>query len=101
VARPAHLQHLHQPRPSQGEEALVLNTKTFQAICQCCGSMTFWCGSGSASMTLIHGHQKTNFFKKHFCSLLSEGTLTSFLKDKKSKRSHKTVGIKVFLTIFA
>jgi hypothetical protein len=32
---------------------------------------------------------------------LFEGTLTSFLKDKKSKRSHKTVGIKVFLTIFA
>jgi hypothetical protein len=24
-----------------------------------------------------------------------------FVKDKKSKRSHKTVGIKVFLTIFA
>ncbi len=28
-------------------------------------------------------------------------TFTSFFKDKKSKRSHKTVGIKVFLTIFA
>jgi hypothetical protein len=27
--------------------------------------------------------------------------LISFFKDKKSKRSHKTVGIKVFLTIFA
>ena len=25
----------------------------------------------------------------------------SFFKDKKSKRSHKTVGIKIFLTIFA
>jgi hypothetical protein len=29
---------------------------------------------------------------------LLEGTFTSFFKDKKSKRSHKTVGIKVFLT---
>jgi hypothetical protein len=27
--------------------------------------------------------------------------LASFFKDKKLKRSHKTVGIKVFLTIFA
>jgi hypothetical protein len=29
------------------------------------------------------------------------GTFTSFFKDKKSKRSHKTVEIKGFLTIFA
>jgi len=29
--------------------------------------------------------------------LLFEGTFTSFFKGKKSKRSHKTVGIKVFL----
>jgi hypothetical protein len=28
-------------------------------------------------------------------------TLHPFFKDKKSKRSHKTVGIKVFLTTFA
>jgi hypothetical protein len=39
--------------------------------------------------------------KKFSCLLLFEGTFTSFLKDKKSKRSHKTVEIKVFLTIFA
>jgi hypothetical protein len=39
--------------------------------------------------------------KKFFCLLLFEGTFTSFLKDKKSKRSHKTEGIKVFLTILA
>jgi hypothetical protein len=32
-----------------------------------------------------------------FCLLLFDGTFTSFFK--KSKRSHKTVGIKVFLTI--
>jgi hypothetical protein len=39
--------------------------------------------------------------KKFFCLLLFEGTFTSFFKDKNSKRSHKAVGIKVFLTIFA
>ncbi len=39
--------------------------------------------------------QDTNkklFLKKFFCLLLFEGTFTSFLKDKKSKGSHKTVG---------
>jgi hypothetical protein len=39
--------------------------------------------------------------KKIFCIFLSEGTFTPFFKDKKSTRSHKTVEIKVFLTIFA
>ncbi len=33
--------------------------------------------------------------------VLFEGTFISFFKDKMSKRSHKTVGIKVFITIFA
>jgi hypothetical protein len=42
-----------------------------------------------------------SFFKKIFCLLLFANTFTSFFKDKKSKRSHKTVGIKVFLSIFA
>jgi hypothetical protein len=40
-------------------------------------------------------------FFKFFCTLLFEGTFTSFFSGKKSKRSHKTVEIKVFLTIFA
>ncbi len=35
------------------------------------------------------------------CLLLFEGTFTSCFKDKKSKRSQKTVGIKGFLTLFA
>jgi hypothetical protein len=35
---------------------------------------------------------------KFFCLFLFEGTFTSFFKDKKSKRSHKTPGIKVLLT---
>jgi len=38
---------------------------------------------------------------KFSCLSLFEGTFTSFLKDKKSKRSQKTVGIKVFLSVFA
>ncbi len=45
--------------------------------------------------------QKLIFYKKFFCILLFEGTFTSFFKGKKSKRSHKIVEIKVFLTIFA
>jgi hypothetical protein len=32
---------------------------------------------------------------------LVEGSFTSFFKEKKSKRNHKTEVIKVFLTIFA
>jgi hypothetical protein len=47
---------------------------------------------------------KKQIFNKIFGLLLFEGTFTSFtsfFKDEKSKRSHKTVGIKVFLTIFA
>ncbi len=38
---------------------------------------------------------------KFFSLLLFENTITSFLKDKKSKRSHKTVVVKIFLTIYA
>jgi hypothetical protein len=41
-------------------------------------------------------NKKLNFCKKFFCLLLFRGTFTSFFKDKKSKRSHKAVGIKVF-----
>ncbi len=84
---------------------------------QCCGSITFWCGSGSADPCLwlmdppdpdtfifiidLKDVKKNNFFLKFSCILLSEGTFTSFFKDTKSKRSHKTVEIKVFLTILA
>jgi hypothetical protein len=44
---------------------------------------------------------QTNFLYNFFCLLLFEGTFASFFKDKKSKRSHKTVQSKVFVTIFA
>jgi hypothetical protein len=91
----------------------------FNRFLQCCGFMTFWCGSGSADPCLqlkdpdadpdpvifIIDLQDTKikqiFCKTVFCILLFEGTMTSFFKEKKSKRSHKTVEIKVFLTIFA
>jgi hypothetical protein len=39
--------------------------------------------------------------KKVFLLSTFKGTFTSFFKGKKSKKSNKTVGIKVFLTIFA
>jgi hypothetical protein len=42
-----------------------------------------------------------NNLKNFFCLLLFENTLTSFFKDKKSKRRHKAAGIKVFHTNFA
>jgi hypothetical protein len=45
--------------------------------------------------------QKKKKIKKLVLHSTFEGTFTSFFKDKKSKRSHKTVEIKVFLTIFA
>ncbi len=67
----------------------------------------FGSGSGcrSGSCYFRHGpsrcQQKTNLKKKFFCLLLFEGTYTSFFINKKSKRCHKAVGIKVFLTIFA
>ncbi len=78
--------------------------------------MTFWCGSGSADPCLwlmdpdpdpaifvidLQDPNKKANLKKVFLLLLFEYTFTSFFKDKKSKWSHKTVGIKVFLTIFA
>jgi hypothetical protein len=40
-------------------------------------------------------------FVMFFSFLLFEDTFTSFFKDKKSKRSHETEGIKVYLTNFA
>jgi hypothetical protein len=44
---------------------------------------------------------KKQILKKFFSILLFEGTFATFFKGKNSKRSHKTVEIKVFLTIFA
>jgi hypothetical protein len=84
--------------------------------------MTFWCGSGSGSadpclclmdldpdadpdpsifITDLQDAKKKLIKKKVFLQLLFEGNFTSFFKGKKSKRSHKTLEIKVFLIIFA
>ncbi len=49
----------------------------------------------------LRDDNKKLILTKIFCFLLFEGTFSSFFKDKKSKRGHRTVGIKVFLTIFA
>jgi hypothetical protein len=52
-------------------------------------------------ITDLHDANKKLFFlKKLSCILRFEGTFTSSFKDKKSKRSHKTVESKGFLTIF-
>ncbi len=73
------------------------------SFCQCCGSMTFWCGSRSGFGSCYFRNwpsrrQQKPIFWKFFCLLLFEGTFTSFFKkDKNLKRSHQTVGIKVFL----
>ena len=45
--------------------------------------------------------RKKNFLTQFFLLITYEATFTSLFKDKKSQRSHKTVGIKVSLTIFA
>jgi hypothetical protein len=42
-------------------------------------------------------NKKRNFKKKFFFLLPFEDIFTSFFKDKKSKISHKTVGIKICL----
>ncbi len=55
---------------------------------------------GSMPLTNGSGIDLQDANKKTILSLF-EGRFTSFFKDKNSKRSNKTVGIKVFLTIFA
>jgi hypothetical protein len=50
---------------------------------------------------LQDANQKIIFLTNFFCTIFFEDTFTSFFKRKKSKRSHKPVEIKVFLTIFA
>ncbi len=73
---------------------------------KCLGSGTWSLtyGTGSGSCYFHHwpwdANKKLIYLKKFFFILLFEGTFTSFFKDKKSKRSHKTVKTKVFLTIF-
>jgi hypothetical protein len=73
---------------------------------QCCGSTTFWGGSGSGSadpclwlmdpdpdpyifVDLQDASKKPIFWHSFFCLIFVEGTFTSFFKDKKSKRVAK------------
>ncbi len=72
------------------------------------GSMPLTNGSGFGSGSCYFRHwpsrrQQKSYLKKSFSAYYCtfEGAFTSFFKDKKSKRSQKTVGIKDFLTIFA
>ncbi len=81
--------------------------KTY-AVWQCCGSMTFWYRyiSGSADPCIwLMGPDPDpgsgSCYFRHWPLRCQQGTFTSFFEDKKSKRSHKTVEIKVLLTIFA
>ncbi len=52
---------------------------------------------------LHDGNKILNFFKTVFLLITFRryGTFTSIFKDEKSKRIHKTVGTKVYLTIYA
>ncbi len=75
-------------------------TKEKPGVNQCCGSMKFWCGSGSCYFRQWPSRRKKKFFQV-FCLLLFEGTFPSSFKNKTSWRSHKTIGINVFLTLFA
>ncbi len=59
------------------------------------GSIPLINGSGCGS---CYFHKRSSRF---FCLLLFDATFTSFFKDEKSKRSHKTVELKVFHPIFA
>jgi hypothetical protein len=84
---------------------------------RCYGSMTFWLGSGStdpclwlmdpdlwsdhAIFVIYLQDANKKLIQKILLLITFVDTFTSFFKDKKSKRIHKTVGIKVFLTIFA
>jgi hypothetical protein len=49
---------------------------------------------------LQDANKKIICFSNFFCLFLFEGTFTSFFKDRKSKRSHKAVGIKFFSYYF-
>ncbi len=90
---------------------------------QCCGSITFWGGSGSGSADpylwlmdpdpdpgsgscyFRHWHsrcqQKTNFLTQFFLLITFWSYIYIIFQRQKVKKSHKIVGIKVFLTIFA
>ncbi len=66
---------------------------------QCCGSVTFWFGAGcgSGSVPVSNGSGCCSGWSKNIWILRIR--LWILNTRKKSKRSHKTVDIKIFLTI--
>jgi hypothetical protein len=87
---------------------------------QCCGSMTFWWGSGSGSadpylwlmdlypesdpdpaifITDLQDANKKLILKKLFCILLFEGTFTSFFKNKKVKKKSQSQGFSYYFCL--
>ncbi len=105
-----------------------VSTQKYQSLGQCSGSMTFWCGSGSGpadpclwlmdpdpdsdpdperrrilpfSSLPWRCQQKTNFFYKFFLHSTFWRYFNIIFQRQKVKKSHKTVEIKVFLSIFA
>jgi hypothetical protein len=74
---------------------------------QCCGTMTFWGWIRIrvrillfSSLTFPRCHQKNNYLKS-FLFITFWRYMYIIFNDKKSKRSHKAVGIKVFPTFIA
>ncbi len=98
---------LSSPWTATGSHKLKVQCNvTYSLRYQCCGSVTFWNGAGSVPLTNGYGidsgffwfrqwpwrwQLKIFFFlSKFFIYYFFEATFTSFSKDKKSKRSHKT-----------
>ncbi len=83
--------------PATGRDCPEVPSPTFKAS----SSVTDQWHFGVDPDPRIHAPFKRTTKNYFLCLLLFEGTFTSFFNDKKSKRSNETVGIKVFLTIFA
>jgi hypothetical protein len=93
---------LHAPRytPAFLREKIVKKTQcesyckmTAESCQQCCGSMTFWCGSGSGLTFKL----PKQIIKTFFCLLLFEGTFTSFSKIKSQQEATKLWESRFFL----
>ncbi len=83
------------------------SSKHYQScLKQCCGSMTFWGGSGCGSGSCYFRHwpsqdvNKKLIFKSLFLLITFWRYMYVIYKDKRSKRSKKAIGIKVFLPFF-
>ncbi len=92
-------------------ETVAFKILLYISVNQCCGSMTFWYGSGSAGPCLwlkdpdpaifVIDLQDANKKLKSFSAYFFLKVHLHHFKDKKSKRCHTTAGIMVLFTIFA